>query len=579
MGRGLYQTQPVFRRAIESCDAVLRECWGGESLIDVLYPAAAATSSNDSAKVNQTQYTQPALFAIEYALAELWASWGVLPDIVLGHSVGEYVAACIAGVMSLEDGLRLIAERARLMQNVRRSGKMAVVFASRERVAKEIENIGGAVVIAVINGPENIVISGEATSVDAVSAKFAADGIQVKPLNVSHAFHSPLMDEMLDEFEAFAGTIEYHKPQVPLAANLTGQLMTEAPTARYWRDHLRNAVQFAAGMSRVAESRPAIIIEMGPTASLLGMGRRCEPDLAAAWLPSLREGQDDWQVIAGSVGEYYVRGGRVDWRGWDQPWTRRRLLLPNYPFQKSRHWFSFDPALRRTWGGGSSFAAGTTSDAKQTHPLLGMSLSTVWTNKLFEARLSAQSPAYLADHQVQGSAVAPAAAYIEQGLAAANEVFGPGRHGLANLTIQQAMFLPEGVRRRVQVSIAPESGGEATFETYSRPEDDGGTAAWTMHARGSLAHESNAQENGEVEQIDLEAARGRAVTILSRDEFYDVMAERGLAYGPAFRVLSDLHRGVEDAVATVQLPESVLREAAAHRLHPALGDALLQVVA
>ena len=172
---------------------------------------------------------------------------------MLGHSVGEYAAACVAGVMSLEDGLRLIAERARLMQSVRRPGKMAVVFASRERVAKEIETAGGEVVIAVINGPENTVISGEAAAVDAVSAKLAADGVQVKLLNVSHAFHSPLMDEMLDEFEAFAGTIEYHKPQVPLAANLTGQLMTEAPTARYWRDHLRNAVQFAAGMTRVAE--------------------------------------------------------------------------------------------------------------------------------------------------------------------------------------------------------------------------------------------------------------------------------------------------------------------------------------
>jgi acyl transferase domain-containing protein/thioesterase domain-containing protein/acyl carrier protein len=577
MGRGLYETQPVFRQAIENCDAVLRECWGGESLIDVLYPPAEAGSPGESAKVNQTRYTQPSLFAIEYALAELWASWGVLPDIVLGHSVGEYAAACIAGVMSLDDGLRLIAERARLMQNVRLPGKMAVVFASRERIAKEIAGATGEVVIAVINGPENIVISGEAAAVDAVSAKLTSDGIQVKPLNVSHAFHSPLMDEMLDEFEAFAGTIEYHKPHVPLAANLTGQLMTEAPTARYWRDHLRNAVQFAAGMTRIAESRPAIIIEMGPTASLLGMGRRCEPDLAAAWLPSLREGQDDWQVIAGSVGEYYVRGGRVDWRGWDQPWPRHRLLLPNYPFQKSRHWFTFDPSLKRTWGG-SSFAAGTTGDAKQTHPLLGMSLSTVWTNKLFEARVGAQSPAYLADHQVQGSAVTPAAAYIEQGLAAADDVFGPALHGLANLTIQQAMFLPEGVRRRVQISIAPESGGEATFETYSRPED-GGAAAWTMHARGSLVHESNAKESNAVERIDLDAARERAVTILSRDEFYEVMAERGLAYGPAFRVLSDLHRGVEDAVATVQLPEVVLREAASYRLHPALGDALLQVVA
>jgi len=391
MGRGLFESQPVFRRAIEQCDAALRDCWGGESLIDILYsPADAATAS----RINETKYTQPALFAIEYALAQLWASWGVLPDIVLGHSVGEYAAACVAGIMSADDGIRLIAERARLMQGVRRAGKMAVVFASRERVAKEIEKNGGEVVIAVINGPENTVISGDAADLDALSARLSADGVQVKPLNVSHAFHSTLMDEMLDEFEIFARTIEYHSPQVPLASNLTGQLMNEAPTARYWRDHLRNAVQFAAGMTRVAEARPAIIIEMGPTASLLGMGRRCEPDLQAAWLPSLRQGQDDSQVIADSVCEYYVRGGRVDWRGWDQPWQRRRLLLPNYPFQRSKQWFTFDPSRRRLFGDDLSATAIQPPSSTSTHPLLGAQLSTVWANNLFEARLSANSPAF-----------------------------------------------------------------------------------------------------------------------------------------------------------------------------------------
>jgi acyl transferase domain-containing protein/NADPH:quinone reductase-like Zn-dependent oxidoreductase/thioesterase domain-containing protein/acyl carrier protein len=589
MGQGLYESQPVFRQAMERCDEVLRQCWGGESLIDILYPAAEAGSPGSDEKLHQTMFTQPALFALEYAIAELWASWGVRPDIVLGHSVGEYAAACIAGVMSLEDGLRLIAERARLMQSVHRHGKMAVVFAPRERVAREIENAGRAVVIAVINGPENIVISGEAGAVDNLSAKFAAEGVQVKPLQVSHAFHSPLMDEILDEFEAFARSIEFRQPHVPLASNLTGQLMKDAPTARYWRDHLRNTVRFAEGMARVAESRPAIIIEIGPTASLIGMGRRCEPDLAAAWLPSLREKQNDWQVIAGSVGEYYVRGGRIDWRGCDRPWHRRRLLLPNYPFQRSRHWFTLDPSRRRLMGSESSFAVGASTAEKSVHPLLGQPLSTVWANRLFEARLSSRAPAYLFDHQVQGSPVTPAAAYVEQGLAAANEVFGPGRHGLANVAIQQAMFLPEGARRRVQVSIAPESGGESAFETYSLPEDEIASAAsWTMHARGSLVHESKvagidspadaASPTNETDRIDLESARGRAVTILSLKQFYELMAERGLAYGPSFQVLDELHRGVEEAVARVSLPESVINEVAKYRLHPVIGDALLQLV-
>jgi acyl transferase domain-containing protein/thioesterase domain-containing protein/acyl carrier protein len=585
MGRAVYDTQPVFRRALDECDAILRELWGGDSLLDVVYPPRATSSTNADSRLHQTRYTQPALFALEYALAQLWASWGVAPDIVLGHSVGEYAAACVAGVMSLRDGLALIAERARLMQDVKRHGKMAVVFASPDAVKRTIHTAGGNVVVAVINGPENTVISGDALAVDKLAAAFEADGVQVKPLNVSHAFHSPLMDEMLDEFEAFAARITYHKPQVPFAANLTGQLMTDAPTARYWRDHLRNTVQFAENMDRIAEARPTIVIEVGPSASLLGMGRRCVPQLKAAWLPSLREGQDDWSVLAASVSEYYVHGGNIDWRGWDRPWRRRRLMLPTYPFQRSRQWFDLDPSRRRIWAGdGGGASASAISSGKGNHPLLGAALSTVWSNALFETRLSARSPAYLTDHQVQGSAVTPAAAYVEQALNAAGKIFGPGKHGIANLVIQQAMFLPEGARRRVQFSSAPESGGESAFEIHSRPEsEDQADGAWTMHASGTLLHESRADaaaSSGNVlTHIDLDAARKRAVSVTSHDDFYQLMAERGLAYGPAFRVLSDLHRGVEDAVASVRLPESVIREGEKYCVHPVLGDALLQLMA
>ncbi|MCC7476119.1 MAG: SDR family NAD(P)-dependent oxidoreductase [Pirellulales bacterium] len=582
MGRKLFETQPVFRQALEKCDAVLRESWNGQSLLEIMVPAVGPQGtppSNDAERIHQTKYTQPALFALEYALAELWASWGVKPDIVLGHSVGEYAAACVAGAMSLEDGLTLIAERARLMQGVKQAGKMAVVFASPERVAQHIaQQRAGQVVIAVLNGPENVVVSGDAAAVDALAAQLEADGIQVKPLNVSHAFHSPLMDEMLDEFERTAERIEFHAPCVPIAANLTGQLMTEAPTARYWRDHLRNAVQFAEGMRRIAEAEPTIILEIGPSASLLGMGRRCEPKLEAAWLPSLREGQDDWSVLAASAADYYIRGGRIDWRGWDRPWPRHRLLLPNYPFQRSRHWFDYDPAKRLTPGGEESYTATTGTSGLPAHPLLGRALSTVWANQLFESRLSLRSPPYLADHQVQGSVVVPAAAYIEQALAAAENTFGPGKHGLANLTIQQALFLTDGSRRRVQTSVAPESGGEAAFDVSSRGDEEANTqTGWNLHAAGTLIHET-ANASPVATKIDLAAARGRTILTLSREEFYGTMADRGLAYGPAFQMLGELLRGTEDGIARVELPESVRREAAAYHFHPVLGDALLQAM-
>jgi acyl transferase domain-containing protein/thioesterase domain-containing protein/nucleoside-diphosphate-sugar epimerase len=583
MGSGLYETQPAFRRALEECDSVLRRIWGGDSLLDVLYPPAEGASSvGNEALLHQTRYTQPALFALEYALAQLWAVWGVKPDIVLGHSVGEYAAACIAGVVSLEDGLALIAERARLMQGVKRQGKMAVVFAPAERVARRIAEAGGDVVVAVFNGPENTVISGEAAAVDDVSAKLAADGLQVTPLNVSHAFHSPLMDEMLDAFEQFASSIEYHAPRIPLAANLTGKLMTEAPSARYWRNHLRNSVQFAEGMARLAEAAPEMIIEIGPTASLLGMGKRCLPKSQTAWLPSLREGQDDWQVIAASVSEFYVRGGQIDWRGWDSFWQRQKLLLPTYPFQRSRHWFQLEPSRRRSFAvnGEAAVAVGKAPGAGSVHPLLGAALSTVWSNRLYETQLSSVSPAYLNDHQVQGSPVVPAAAYVEQALAAAVQIFGPGQHAVTNLVIQQAMFLPKGARRRVQVSIAPESGGEAAWEIYSRPaDDDQTTGAWTMHASGSLVHESRSGAVESLSHIDLQVVRGREMRVTPRDEFYGLMNERGLSYGPAFQSLAQLNRGTQDAVANVEVPEPVQRELKNYHLHPVLGDALLQLTA
>jgi len=579
MGRGLYESHPVFRNAIDQCDAILRKHWGAESLISVLY--AVKSNEDPQALIHQTRHTQPALFALEYALAELWRSWGVLPDMVLGHSVGEYAAACIAGVMNVEQGLVLIAERARLMQSVTRLGKMAVVMASPERVAAATEQTNGRVVVAVINGPENTVISGEAEAVESLAAQFSSDGVQVKMLNVSHAFHSPLMDEMLDEFERFASHIDFQPPRVPLAANLTGRWLNEAPTARYWRDHLRNTVQFAAGMAQIAEAEPAMLIEIGPTPSLLGMGRRCVPNLQAAWLPSLRQGHDDWQVIAASVGEFYTKGGHVDWRGWDRAWPRKRLALPNYPFERGRHWYDLDATKRRLTlhdGAAATDAQGESSG----HPLLGARLSTVWTNTLFENNFSARSPSYLIDHQVQGSAITPAAAYIEQGLAAAAQLFGPGSHGLENLVIQQAMFLPEGARRRVQVSIAPEAGGESSFETYSRPADakksEHSNQNWTMHATGRVVHESKTQPEKSA-PVDSKALRDNAANITSRSSFYRLMAERGLAYGPAFQVLDDLRRSADAAIARVELSDSVIRDAGRYHLHPALGDALLQSMA
>jgi myxalamid-type polyketide synthase MxaB len=567
MGRELFQRHSAFRETFEELDESFRATTG-DSLQQVLY-----RSNGDETCLHDTAYTQPALFAIEYALACLWRSWGVEPSIVLGHSVGEYVAACVAGVLTPEAGMQLVAHRARLMQQLPQDGAMAVVFTDPETVAGELAGREEFVAIAAANGPQNTVISGKTSFVEQLVQRFQEMGVDSQPLSVSHAFHSPLMDPMLDEFERIAGKFEFARPRIPIVSNLTGQLLTDVPPdASYWRSHVRNTVRFADGMRCLSDQGVDAILEVGPTPSLLGMGKRCLPQLEVAWLPSLRKGQDPWRVLLKSLAELYLLGVRIDWPGFDALWNRQRMALPTYPFERSRYWYR-DSVPRQ---GLPVVRAGS-----ELHPLIAARLPTALDTMLFETHLSSQTPAYLVDHQVQGSPVTPAAVYIEQALVAAQQVFGEGYHVLENISIQQAMFLPEGVRRHVQLAVSPESGGQRRFEIYScageNDDNEDPRSSWTLHACGTFAP---AQQEADLPpDVDLDAVRGRVVSRTSREDFYQLIEQRGLAYGPAFQVLADLQRSERDALAQVDLPEAVQRELKSYQLHPALLDALFQSMA
>ncbi|GAB1543386.1 hypothetical protein NUACC21_60600 [Scytonema sp. NUACC21] len=334
MGRQLSETQPTFRKTLERCDEILRP-YLQQPLLSVLYPENEVTSSLD-----ETAYTQPALFALEYALAELFLSWGIEPTVVMGHSLGEYVAACVAGVFSLEDGLKLVAERSRLMQTLPQNGKMAAVFASEERVATAVASYKSQIAIAAVNGPENTVISGAREAVESAIAQLKSQGIAVQHLQVSHAFHSPLIESILDKFEHLAEKVQFNAPRIPLISNLTGQMLKagEIPDASYWRRHMRETVQFAAGMKTLAQQGYEIFLEIGPSATLLGMGKRCLPKGKGPWLPSLKQGKDDWQVLLESVSQLYTLGGNLNWSGFERDYSRSRLSLPTYPFERQRYW-------------------------------------------------------------------------------------------------------------------------------------------------------------------------------------------------------------------------------------------------
>ena len=333
MGRQLYQTQPTFKQIVEQCAEILKD-YLDKPLLDILYGADVEENA-----LAQTAYTQPALFAIEYALVKLWQSWGIRPDVVMGHSVGEYVAATVAGIFSLEDGLKLIAHRGRLMQQLPHGGEMVAVMASEDQVNQLIDPYREKLAIAAINGPVSVVISGEAEALGTVRDSLEAEGIKTTQLPVSHAFYSPLMEAMLADFEAVANQITYHQPRIPLISNVTGSRADESiATASYWVNHVRQPVKFAHSMETLHQEGYEVFLEIGPQPILLGMARQCSPEDVGAWLPSLRPDREDWQQMLQSLGELYVRGVKVDWLGFDRDYSRSKVGLPTYPFQRQRYW-------------------------------------------------------------------------------------------------------------------------------------------------------------------------------------------------------------------------------------------------
>jgi acyl transferase domain-containing protein/acyl-CoA synthetase (AMP-forming)/AMP-acid ligase II/acyl carrier protein len=332
MGQELFETEHQFRQTLEHCDRILRPQLEAP-LLDVLYG-----SSGDL--LDQTAYAQPALFAVEYALAALWQSWGIRPAAVLGHSLGEYVAACVAGVFSLEEGLRLVAERGRLMQAAPGRGQMLAVFADEARVNEVIATFPGDLSIAAVNGPGNTVVSGSAEAVTAALERFTARGIPTQRLHTSHAFHSALMEPVIADFARAAEATTYRAPRIMLISNVSGRpAAADVATADYWCRHLREPVRFAAGIEALAAGGHDIYLELGPHPVLAVQGRQCRAeDCDAVWLPSLCRGRSDQQQMCDSLAQLYVRGASVTWRGRYTDRADRPLHLPTYPFQRQRFW-------------------------------------------------------------------------------------------------------------------------------------------------------------------------------------------------------------------------------------------------
>ena len=552
MGRELYERQPTFRRVLERCDGVFRSATG-ESLIGVMYERA------DGAEwIGRTAYAQPALFAVEMGLAELWRSWGIEPGVVMGHSVGEYAAACVSGVFGIEDAMRLVCARGRLMQGMA-AGTMVAVFAERAEVEEVVRSRGSEVAIAAVNGPRHVVISGVREATDGVVGELGRRGVRFQPLKVSHAFHSPMMTPMLEDYLAVAREVTYGPPAVDLISNVTGEAAKEEVTrAEYWVEHVQRPVQFERGMRTMQAASTDVFLEVGPKPTLLALGRECLEKDDGLWLESLRPGVSEQRQMLSALGRIYARGAAIDWRSFESHRERHHVALPTYPFQRVRHWPDMTPS------------AGSVSSpqAHGLHPLLGTPIRSAVREFQFECDISKESPGFLAEHRVLGTTLVPAGVFVEMALAAAEVILRSDRVVVKNLSFETPLSLDEPGGHTLQVIVGQESAGAHGFQIYSLSSDDiDGTSDWVRHASGSILRDESEVEETQP-RLPLPAHGEGKIDV---SDFARILTRAGMDVNP--EAVRELWRHAETTVARLALPEPLHFDAARYFLHPVLLNA------
>ncbi|HEY2517940.1 MAG TPA: SDR family NAD(P)-dependent oxidoreductase [Polyangiaceae bacterium] len=542
MGRDLYEAEPVFRDALDRCARVLDPLLP-RPLLPVIY-------GPEGGGLDETLYTQPALFAVEYALAQLWQSWGIVPDALMGHSVGEYVAACLAGVFSLEDGLTLIAARGRLMHALPPEGEMASVKCDAARVAKLLEgeldvSIGG------YNGPEAVVISGRREAVRAVCRKLDEQGVKTKLLAISIASHSPLMEPMLDEFERIAAGLHFHAPKVAVVSNLTGhEAGKEIAAPAYWRNHIREAVRFEQGMKAIRALGVDTFLEAGPQSTLLGMGAGCLAGEECAWLPSLKKDTPSWQILLESLGKLHVAGAEVDWRGLDAPFSRQRVALPTYAFDRQPY------RVDRPRGAGD---AGAKTDG---YALAGARLDVPGDAIHCVVKLGPAQQAYLGQHRVHGQVAVPGSLYLSVLLALASEVFGAQAATLRDFQLLRPLIVSR--ETALHVVLEPGATGELAVRFCTSQASDGKSKTWLDHAQGTLILDARSPSSSAPRAVPSCPIEEPVEGLFARLESMQV------AMGPGWRWLDSARSGEGAGFVSVKAPGGATNAEAP--LHPTLLD-------
>ncbi|MDN3355699.1 type I polyketide synthase [Actinomadura sp. DC4] len=552
MGGELYRAFPAFAAAFDDVGAHLDPLLG-RSLRDLVF-------APDGDELDRTEATQAALFALEVALFRLAESFGVVPDYLTGHSVGEIAAAHVAGVLSLPDACTLVAARGRLMQALPAGGAMIAVQAAEDDVLPLLAGREDRVSLAAVNGPAAVVLSGEEDDVEAIAGRLRDAGCKTKRLRVSHAFHSPRLDPMLEDFREVARGLTYDAPRVPVISNLTGEIAGAARLAdpEYWVRHVREPVRFADGLRTLRAEGVVRHLELGPAPVLTAMAEEClageGPGVYAA---VLRKDRPEARTFLTALAGIYADGAAVDFAA-ALPAGARAVPLPTYRFQRRRYWRPAPDAA-------VADAAGVRA---AEHPLLRTVVEPATGELLLTGRLSTRTHGWLADHDIAGSTPLPATALLELALAAASRA---GCDLVEDLTLEAPLLLPSAGAADVQVSVsAPDDAGRRTVVVYSRPGD---ATAWARHATGTLGVDA-----GTAPPAGPAAWPPPGAAEIDVDALYAGLAGQGYRYGPSFRGVQAAWRLGDELFADVRLTPDRQGEAREYAVHPALLDSALHTI-
>ncbi len=556
MGKQLYETQPVFRNALDKCNELLRP-YLEHSLLEVMAITGGQTASDGL--LDETAYSQPAIFSLAYSLAELWRSWKIQPSVMTGHSIGEYAAACIAGVFSLEDAVKLVAARGRLLQSLPQRGIMAAVFAEENRVSEAIAAYRDSVSLAAVNAPASVVISGEENAVKEILDTLKKQGVKSKQLKVSHAFHSPLTEPILEEFRSIASKVKYAAPETPIVSNLTGKIVAEKDITSpdYWTRHIRECVRFYDTVKTLEQEGYEVFLEIGATATLTSLGKQSFPENKCLWLPSLKKGSDDWSQILNSLSELYARGFDIDWTEFDRPYPRQKVTLPNYPFQRRKFWMN--PVVKLQMKAEDSHD--TFIGQKITSPALKNTV-------IFQSQFSAEKPLFIKEHIIYDAMISPAAAHLSMLLSASKDVFDTQRCTFKELNFIKPLTVTDP--RNVQLIIENVNSDESGFQIVS---SDSKGSEWLTHCTGVISARSPNPEA----RTSLDSIKSRCEIHIHGADFYEKFRRAGYRLGPAFQCIEEGWGGQGEAIACLKIKKNT-PDSAVYRIHPGLIDSMLQTM-